>query len=92
MACGLPVIATEVGGSPEVVSSSEAGILMQDRSPQALVAAVCALFAKAPERAATRQYAERFAWGDTTRGQLDLFSNVINETRLTQTKQNSCGI
>ncbi|MGH8606454.1 MAG: glycosyltransferase, partial [Gammaproteobacteria bacterium] len=85
-ACGLPVIATKVGGSPEVVSSSEAGILMQDRSPQALIAAVCALFANAPERAATRQYAERFAWGDTTRGQLDLFSDVIRETRLTQTK------
>ncbi len=86
MACGLPVIATKVGGSPEVVSSSEAGILMQERSPQALVAAVCTLFANAPERAATRQYAERFAWEDTTRGQLDLFSNVISETRLTQTK------
>ncbi|MGH8657594.1 MAG: glycosyltransferase family 4 protein [Gammaproteobacteria bacterium] len=82
MACGTPVVATKVGGTPEVVAVSEAGVLMQERSPQALVAAVHALFANYPDRAATRRYAERFGWEDTTQGQLHLFSTIFNNRNL----------
>lgn len=78
MACGTPVVATAVWGTPEIVASPEAGVLMQERSPRALVTSVRALFANPPDRAATRRYAERFGWKDTTRGQLSLFSTTIN--------------
>jgi hypothetical protein len=30
-----------------------------------------------PSRTRTRQYAERFSWDDTTRGQLELFRRVV---------------
>ena len=33
MACGTPVIASNVWGTPEVVSSPEAGLLMEERTP-----------------------------------------------------------
>lgn len=65
MACGTPVIATPAGGIPEVVTAPEAGLLVPERSPQALVQAVRALFRDRPDRAATRRFAERFSWGDT---------------------------
>jgi len=39
--------------------------------------AVNVLRASYPDRAATRRYAERFSWDDTTDGQLRLFEQVL---------------
>ncbi len=77
MACGTPVIASRVWGTPEVVAAPEAGLLMAERTAQALADAVRALRADYPDRAATRRYAERFSWDDTTAGQLALFAKVL---------------
>jgi teichuronic acid biosynthesis glycosyltransferase TuaC len=35
------------------------------------------VLANPPERAATRAYAERFSWDDTTAGQLALFRSIL---------------
>jgi glycosyltransferase involved in cell wall biosynthesis len=77
MACGTPVVASRAGGSPEVVSAPEAGVLMAERTPEAVVEGVRRLFASRPDREATRSYAEQFSWEETTRGQLRLFERVI---------------
>jgi glycosyltransferase involved in cell wall biosynthesis len=76
MACGTPVIASNVWGTPEVVCVREAGVLMSDRTPTALVAAFNRLFDDYPDRADTRRYAEQFNWEATTKGQLDIFGSV----------------
>jgi glycosyltransferase involved in cell wall biosynthesis len=67
MACGTPVIASDVGGTPEVIAATEAGVLMQERTPQGLVEAFQKLFANYPPRTATRHYAERFGWDQTAK-------------------------
>jgi glycosyltransferase involved in cell wall biosynthesis len=77
MACGTPVIATDVGGVPEIVTSMDAGIVVKERSAPALAGAVRALLTQPRERAATRRFAERFGWGATTNGQLRLFRQVL---------------
>jgi teichuronic acid biosynthesis glycosyltransferase TuaC len=77
MACGTPVVASRAGGSAEVVASPEAGELMAERTPEAVVEGVRRLFARRPDRAATRRYAEQFSWEETTRGQLRLFERVV---------------
>lgn len=79
MACGTPVAASKVWGTPEVVAHADAGVLMQERSAAGIAAAVRALLAAGPERAATRRYAEGFSWDDTTAGQLRLFRDVIGK-------------
>jgi teichuronic acid biosynthesis glycosyltransferase TuaC len=76
MACGSPVVATRVGGIPEIVQAPEAGLLTEQRTPEAVATSVRALLARTPHRAATRLYAERYDWGETTRGQLALFRHV----------------
>jgi glycosyltransferase involved in cell wall biosynthesis len=76
MACGTPVIASNVCGTPEVVAAPEAGVLMSERTPQGIIEAVRRLRAEYPSWEATRRYAERHSWDDTTQGQLDLFSKV----------------
>ena len=78
LACGTPVVATAVGGVPEVVRDSVAGRLVEERSPEALAGAIRDLLADPPARAATRAYAERFGWGPTTAGQLRLFKSVLD--------------
>ena len=78
MACGTPVVASRVYGTPEVVAAPEAGILMAERSPQGVANAVNALRAAYPDRAATRRYAEGFSWDDTTAGQIRVFNDVTN--------------
>jgi glycosyltransferase involved in cell wall biosynthesis len=77
MACGTPVVASRVYGTPEVVAAPEAGVLMRERSYQGVADAVNTLRANYPDRAATRRYAERFSWDDTTEGQIRLFDEVL---------------
>lgn len=83
MACGTPVVASSVWGTPEVVAAPEAGVLMKNRTPAALAQAVRQLLDHYPDHAATRRYAERFSWDDTTQGQLALFNDVVQK-RLVQ--------
>lgn len=78
MACGTPVVASRVYGTPEVVAAPAAGVLMAERTPQGVADAVNALRANYPDRAATRRYAEGFSWDDTTAGQIALFQDILN--------------
>lgn len=78
MACGTPVIATNIWGTPDVVSAPAAGVLMPERSAQGLAQAWAALFAIHPSRPATRAHAETFSWDATTQGQLALFKNILD--------------
>lgn len=60
MAAGLPVVATDVGGLPEMVSSGRTGVLVPPREPIALAAALSDLLGDA-ERAAAMGRAARDA-------------------------------
>lgn len=78
MACGTPVIATDIWGTSEVVSTEAAGRLMEGRNACALADAWHGLMSAMPARAATRQYAEGFSWDATTQGQRHLFEGVVH--------------
>lgn len=77
MACGTPVVATNIWGTPEVVSTPVAGLLMRERSAAALTDCVRALFADYPSRNAVRKHAEGYSWDATSQGQVELFRSVI---------------
>jgi len=77
MACGTPVIATNIWGTPEVVSTPHAGVLMGTRSAQGLADAWGQLFSNYPSGESTRAHAETFSWDATTQGQLHLFSKIV---------------
>jgi teichuronic acid biosynthesis glycosyltransferase TuaC len=66
MACGTPVIATNIWGTPEVVSTPAAGVLMTTRDAASLVAAWMAMQREQSNRAQTRSHAETFSWDETT--------------------------
>lgn len=79
MACGTPVIATNVWGSGEVVGAPEAGLVVDERTADALALAAQTLLADLPDRAATRAYSEKFSWDETSQGQIDLFKEILSQ-------------
>jgi len=81
MACGTPVIASNIPGNPEVVRSPAAGLITEGNSADSIVAAARRLFADPPDRAATRAYAEHFSWDETTSGQIALFSRITHRSQ-----------
>jgi len=78
MACGTPVVASRVWGTPEVVASADAGVLIDELSAAGVVRALEQLRKNLPSRHATRAYAEQFGWDATTSGQLSLFGEVLD--------------
>ena len=78
MACGTPVVATRVGGVPEIVAIEAAGRLVDERSGAALAAGLLALLAAPPPRGEVRRHAEGFSWDETSRSQSRLFGTLLS--------------
>lgn len=78
MACGTPVVATAVSGTPEVVRGEVAGLLVDARDGASFARAIAMQLKRAPVRQAVRRYAEGFSWQDTTDAQVALFRRVID--------------
>ena len=76
IACGCPVVATSFWGTPEVVRSRQAGVLVDERTPAGIADGIRRLFADLPERSATLRYSEQFRWEPTSRGQLAIFEAI----------------
>jgi glycosyltransferase involved in cell wall biosynthesis len=75
---GLPIVASAVGGIPEVAGGSEGMILVEPRNPQALASAVIATLTD-PNRAAVmgQKNRQRFEEYFTTRIMIDRVENVF---------------
>jgi glycosyltransferase involved in cell wall biosynthesis len=82
MACGTPVVATRIWGTPEVVAAPEAGELVEERTGAAIAAGVRTLLSRRPARETVRRYAEGFGWEPTSRAQLELFGQIAAQRRL----------
>ena len=82
MACGTAVVASRVGGIPEVVVDGETGVLVPPGEPGALAAAVSALCGD-PERAARfgaagrRRVEAEFSWERIAERTLAVYRDAI---------------
>lgn len=79
MACGTPVVATRIWGTPEVVANDVAGRLVDQRDGTAFAATLHALLSNYPDRTQVRAYAEQFSWKSTTEAQLALFRQIAGQ-------------
>ena len=77
LACGTPVVTSDVGGAREVIDRPEAGRLAP-RDADAVAAAVKELLADPPPQAAVRAAAERFSW---ERNAAELFGHLSGLVR-----------
>ncbi len=84
MATGTPVVATNVGGLPEMIEHDRTGLLVPPRDPSALAAAITALLAD-PDRArllaaAAAERMPQFTIDAVTRRFADLYEQLVAET------------
>lgn len=83
MACGLPVIATSVGGCRELIAHGDNGLLVPARSPQSLAKAIAALLADRATcahlgRCARATIERSFTWRQVGDRYLACFDEVLN--------------
>lgn len=79
MACGAPVVATNIGGIPEIITSPAAGVIVPERTPKALSDGIRHLIAHPPDRDATRAHAAAHGWDEVIAEQAKLYQDVLRE-------------
>ena len=77
LACGTPVIATNIGGIPEIIKSDRVGRLLSERSAPAIADAVKQLFSDYPSATEIVEFSKQFTWAQTTKTQLAIFRKAI---------------
>jgi D-inositol-3-phosphate glycosyltransferase len=82
MACGVPVVATAVGGLVDTVVDGMTGLHVPPRQPRALAAALASLLADPRRRAAFGRVAvgrarHRYSWERVAAATLDVYSRTL---------------
>ena len=76
LASGTPVVATRVGGVPEILAGCRSSRLVDERTADAIAQAVQSVLTNPPERSALRTHAEGFGWAPTSAAQMTLFQRL----------------
>ena len=83
MACGKPVVSSEISGIPIVVQSGKTGLLVEEKNPDALAAAIISLL-KNPEereqfgRAGQQRIRHELTWSKTIEQFIDIYQQHAN--------------
>lgn len=75
LACGTPLVATNVGGVPEVITSSEIGILVEENA-SALADALNAALQKSWDRKAIAHHGHQRTW-DSVAAEVERYLNLV---------------
>jgi glycosyltransferase involved in cell wall biosynthesis len=79
MACGTPVIASPVGGVPEILGPDAPGLLIAERGPDAWASALRDLLEAPPAPETVRKYALQFGWDEVVDRQCALYEAVASQ-------------
>ena len=84
-ACGTPVVATAVGGLRTAVADGISGVLVDGHDPKAWSSVISRLLQEPQRRVLLSmgaiEHASHFGWDATARGTLDIYDQVITQTR-----------
>jgi glycosyltransferase involved in cell wall biosynthesis len=77
MACGTPVVSGNFRGVEDIITKPSAGRILREATPGGLAAAIRELLQAGPSRSETRHYAAAFDWSSISRGQIELFTEIM---------------
>jgi len=78
MACGTPVVTRNVGGAPDLITDDKVGQVIDTDDPKAIAEGVIDVLTRATDRPYVRKFAEGFDWEETSRGQKNIFDQMLN--------------
>lgn len=79
MACGLPVVATKVGGIPEIVDQDFIGRLVEKGDESGLTEALAKVLEERQDRDKIAAHAGQFAWAKTTDSYLKVLEGALKK-------------
>ena len=77
LSCGTPVLATRVGGIPEILTSSHVGIMV-DREPRAVANGLKSGLECTWSKTDIMAHAKQFRWSDTADALKEVFQSVLS--------------
>jgi glycosyltransferase involved in cell wall biosynthesis len=78
LACGKPIVATNVGGIPEIITKQDVGILVNPRSPRELSSAILDALEKKWNSKAILSYANRYSWDTLVIRIISLYEEMLS--------------
>ncbi|MBI4640167.1 MAG: glycosyltransferase family 4 protein [Candidatus Tectomicrobia bacterium] len=78
LACGLPVVATAVDGTPEAIRDDTVGLLVPPGDPEQLARALREALSRVWDREAIAEYGKRFSWRETAEHYMMVFESLCN--------------
>ncbi|MCK4503074.1 MAG: glycosyltransferase [Desulfuromonadales bacterium] len=82
MACGLPVVSTDVGGIVEIVKDQESGLLVEPGKPEFMANAIGSVLQK-PEvgailgKQARKIIVEKYSLATTAKNYIQLYEQIL---------------
>lgn len=82
LGCGKPIVATDVGGIPEVIKNNEVGYLVEPRSPKMLSEKIVEALEKEWNTKMIVRYAiQNYSWEKISADVLEVYDNVFSSNR-----------
>lgn len=79
MACGKPVVTTRNGGSEEIITSEDYGLLCEPANPQDLAEKILTALNKEWNREKIRKYAEQFDWKNIAKQIFKVYEDILSK-------------
>ena len=79
LACGVPIVTTNVGGNGEIVTSPALGVLVPPQDDHALARAIVDALGRSWDRDALIAHARTHSWETTAQDVFDELSHVVAE-------------
>lgn len=79
LACGRPVIASRVGGIPEMITADDYGLLVPPADPDSLAAALLSGLRKKWDANRISKYGQQYTWGRVADQLMQVYRNTLAE-------------
>jgi glycosyltransferase involved in cell wall biosynthesis len=77
LACGRPVVATHVGGIPELITGDDYGLLVPPAEPAALAGALLAALCKEWDSERIREHGQQYTWGHVAEQVMQVYRETL---------------